>query len=177
MAAPQTHFVATFGFRMAFTVISGVAFTVSQLFWVYFWGCLMDFLDHFTSSSYTRDVFFVRMPKFFKGGDFGSPSQGVKNPNCWLHIWPGAIFSLVCGLALFPQAIWWAPSFFWFQHVLLDKFQKNDGSYLDIPFFYPLKKKKWHLRDGYPIKSRKEILISTMLAFMVLLVEIYINFF
>jgi hypothetical protein len=137
----------------------------------------MDFIDHFTSPSFARDVFFVRIPRFFKGGAVGAPSKGVEIPTCWLHLWPGLILSVVCGLIFFPRMLWWVPIFFWFQHKLLDDFQKNDGSYPDAPFFYPLMKKRRRLRNGYSIKPRSEILVSTALALVVVLIEIYLNFF
>lgn len=106
MAAPQTHFWITFIFRALCSLIFGFTFSITQLFWIYFWGCLMDFADHFTSSpSYTKDVFLVRLPRFFKGGAVGAPSKGVEIPVCWLHLWPGAILSVVCGLIFFPWTL------------------------------------------------------------------------
>lgn len=173
MAAPQTHLVVTFGFRAICSFIFGIVFTMTGLFWVYFWGCLMDFIDHFTSPSFTKDVFFVRIPRFFRGGAVGAPSKGIKIPVCWLHIWPGLILSVACGLVFFPRTFCWIPLFFWLQHILIDRGQKNDGNFPDIPFLYPFKKKIWGLRNGYPIKSRKEILVCTALSLLVVFFEIY----
>ncbi len=172
MAAPQTHFWITFVFRGLLAIL-GIALSPLQLFWVYFWGCLMDFVDHFTSPSYTRDIFMVRIPCFFKGGAIGTVSKGIKLPTCWLHIWPGAIFSAICGFVFFPKSLALVPFFSWYQHIVIDMFQENDGSYPDVPLLYPLLKKRRELHGGYPIKSRKEIIASTILALLALGFETY----
>jgi len=177
MAAPQTHWDVTFVFRAILLFGFGMEFSILQLALIYFWGSAMDFADHFTSPSYVADIFFVRIPRFlFKGGDVGSPSKGVIVPVKWLHIWPGLILVVLCGL-FFPLKYFWVPFFFWLQHQLTDIPQENDGSYPDLPFFYPLQKKRWVIRKGlYPIKIRKEIMISTIAMFFVCLFEVWWNF-
>src|SRR3989344_3395093 len=75
----------------------------------------------------------------------------IEPPPCWLHIWPGLILVLASGW-FFPLTLSWVPLLFWAQHVVLDKFQRNDGSYANIPFWYPVKKKNWTPQGGYPVK-------------------------
>ena len=176
MAAPQTHFDITFSFRALLTLAFGVIFSKTELFLIYFWGCGMDFIDHFTSPSYVRDIFFVRFPSFFRGGDFGGPSRGVKNPVCWLHVWPGLILSVVCGLAFFPLTLSWIPLLFWLQHIVIDRGQRNEGGWPELPFFYPAVPKRWVKKRGYPVKTRLEILVSTALAALAIAFELYYNF-
>ena len=175
MAAPQTHFVIAFVFRAILEFAFKIKLSLEELFSIYFWGSLMDFVDHFTSPSYVKDIISVRFKRLLKGGDFGAPSVGVKIPKCWFHLWPGAVLAWLWGfggLIVNFSFMIWIPFIFWFQHVLTDKFQKNDGSYPHYPFIYPVLAKKWEKRRGYPIKSRTEILISTFLAFLVVIFEI-----
>ena len=175
MAAPQTHLWIAFVFRGVMSLL-GIIFSPLQLIVVYFWGFGMDFVDHFTSPNYTRDVFFVRIPRFLRGGEIGAPSKGIEPPPCWLHIWPGLILVLASGW-FFPLTLSWVPLLFWAQHVVLDKFQRNDGSYANIPFWYPVKKKNWTPQGGYPVKPRIEVLVSTVLAVLTLIVEGYMYLF
>lgn len=176
MAAPQTHLCTTFAVRTLLTLAFGMVFSKTELFLVYFWGCGLDFIDHFTSPEFAKDVFFVRIPRFFKGGAVGAPSEGIEIPTCWLHIWPGAILSLTCGLVFFPLALSWIPFLFWLQHIVIDWGQKNEGNWPEIPFLYPVMQKRWVKKRGYPIKARTEILISTILAALVIALELYYNF-
>lgn len=173
MAAPMTHVVVTFGIRAFFLFVLGMAFSKMELFWIYFWGALMDFADHFTSPDYVRDIMLVRIPRFFKGGDVGKPTMGVKVPVCWFHLWPGLVMSFVCGLVFFRQ-LWWVPLVFWFVHIMVDRYQKNDWTFPYESFFHPWGK-PWVRKWGYPTKIRKEILISTVLMFFVGLFEVWWN--
>jgi hypothetical protein len=176
MAAPMTHFDITFVFRAILLFGFGMEFSILQLALIYFWGSVMDFADHFTSPSYVTDIFFVRIPRFFKGGDIGKPSPGIKMPICWFHIWPGFTLAFVCGL-FFSLKYFWVPLFFWFQHKLVDDAQENDGSYSVIPFFYPFQKKKWVIKKGlYPVKIRKEIIVSMVAMLFVCIFELWWNF-
>jgi len=176
MAAPMTHFDITFVFRAILLFAFGMEFSVFQLVLIYFWGSAMDFADHFTSPSYVADIISVRIPRFLKGGDIGKPSAGIEIPPCWLHIWPGLILAVLCGL-FFPLKYSWVPFFFWLQHKLVDDAQENDGNYPKIPLFYPFQKKRWVIEKGlYPVKIRKEILVSTALMFFVCLFEVWWNF-
>ena len=68
----------------------------------------------------------------------------------------------------------WIPIFFWFTHVIVDEYQKNDGSYPNYSF---LEKKDWEEKEGYPIKPRMEIIISTALSALIIVVELYFQFF
>lgn len=172
----MTHFDITFVFRAILLLVCGVEFSIFQLVLIYFWGSVMDFADHFTSPSYVMDIISVRIPRFLKGGDIGKPSSGIKMPVCWFHIWPGFILAFVCG-AFFPFKYYWVPLFFWFQHKLVDDAQENDGSYPEVPFFYPLQKKRWVIKKGlYPVKIRKEIMVSTALMFLAFVLEFWWNF-
>lgn len=176
MAAPQTHLCTTFSIRALLTFVFGLAFSKTELFLIYFWGCGLDFVDHFTSSSFTKDVFFVRIPRFLKGGAVGAPSDGVKNPTCWLHVWPGAILAGISGWFFFPLTLCWVPIFFWLQHIVVDWGQENYGGWPEIPFFYPAVQKRWVKKGGYPVKARSEVLVSTALAALVIIFEFYYNF-
>ncbi len=176
MAAPQTHLATTFAIRALLTFAFGIIFSKTELFLIYFWGCGLDFVDHFTSPGFTRDVFFVRIPRFFKGGAVGAPSKGVELPTCWLHIWPGAMLSIICGLVFFPQMFSWIPLLFWLQHTIIDRGQKNEGGWPEIPFLYPAARKRQVKKRGYPVKARLEILISTALAALIIAFELYYNF-
>jgi hypothetical protein len=176
MAAPMTHFDITFVFRAILLFVCGMEFSIFQLVLIYFWGSVMDFADHFTSPSYTKDVFLVRIPRFLYGGDVGKPSLGVKMPVCWFHIWPGFMLAFACG-TFFPFKYFWVPLFFWLQHKLIDDAQENDGSYLEVPFLYPFQEKEKVIKTGlYPVKIRKEILVSTALMFFVCIFELWWNF-
>lgn len=166
MAAPQTHFVITFGFRAIFAFVIGITFSFWQLILLYFWGTLD--IDHFLSPKFVKDIF-RRIRRFFKGGDVGSPS--VESPPPWLHLWPGVILSIVCGKIFFPPRLCWIPFVLWLSHRIIDGWQKNDGSYPHYPLFYPLMAKEWIRKSGYPIKPRIEILISTALAALIIIFE------
>ena len=174
MAAPMTHFDITFFFRAILLFVCGMEFSIFQLVLIYFWGSVMDFADHFTSPSYVMDIISVRIPRFLKGGDIGKPSEGVKNPACWFHLWPGAIISFLCGILFFSH-LWWVPFGFWFVHITVDRFQKNDETYPYASFFHPWGK-PWVRKWGYPTKIRKEIFVSTAIMFFVCIFELWWNF-
>ena len=70
----------------------------------------------------------------------------------------------------------WVPLLFWSQHVVIDRGQKNEGDWPEIPFFYPAAQKRWVKKRGYPVKARSEILLSTALAAMTIVFEFYYNF-
>jgi len=135
--------------------------------------------DHFWVKEYRKDVVF-RVLRFLHGGEVGPTTKGVEGPPCWLHLWPVIIvipvWTYVFRRIDFCFAIW-IPSVFWLVHKITDKLQMNDGSYPHYPFFYPFVKKVWRKKGGYPIKSRKEVLVATKLTFLILLFETWFNFF
>lgn len=173
MAAPQTHLVATGIIRIILLVIFKVKFSFLELISAYFWGFGLDLIDHFTSPSYVKDIP-VRIKRFLKGGDLGGPSRGVKIPVAWLHKWPGFLLVLLQGVVfnrIFDSFPIWIPLLFWLQHKLIDDYQKNDESCPSYySFFHPLKG-KWVRGKGYPIKSRTEIIIFTILAVPIMVFE------
>lgn len=174
MAAPQTHFVVAFGLQVAVAALLKKTFSFGELAIIYFFGFGLDFVDHFTSPSYVKDIFQVRLKRFFKGGDVGVPSENVKIPVCWLHLWPGLLLAIISGFVFFGK-YYYIPFMFWCWHLGIDNFQKNDGNYPYYPVLYPFSPKKvgdQAKRRGYPVKSRIEVIVSTILALFIILFEV-----
>ena len=174
MAAPQTHFVVAFGFRAIFYFLFGWTFSTWQLGLIYFWGAGMDIPDHFKKWDYVKHLFTIRIKRFIEGGGIDSPSKEAEAGMPWFHIWTGAFLARFCGIAFFPSELSWIPIFFWFTHVIVDEYQKNDRSYPNYSF---LEEKDWEEKEGYPIKPRMEIIISTALSALIIVVELYFQFF
>lgn len=170
MAAPQTHFAITGLIQIFLMFVLNIKFNFWEwtTFWI--WGVGID-IDHLTSWSYVKDVFTTRFPRLLKGGDFGEPSSNVRIPIGYFHIWTVTPFILIyLGFFYFVLQIdvaFWIIFLPWFIHWTIDRFQKSD----EISFFYPWRdkqKRKW----GYPVKSRKEMIISTLFAVPLFIFEI-----
>lgn len=159
MAAPQTHGFFCFIMIASLNVIFKL--TKFDFFSAIFFGVGIDFLDHFTSISYTKDL----VSRIKQGR--GTPAKGVILPVCWLHLWPGFLISLTWGyfsFFMFKFSSWFfLPLAMWSVHVAVDMWQKNTKDFPYYAFFYPFDKRKIICEIGYPCKHPSEFVIDSSL--------------
>lgn len=182
MAAPQSHGLIGMASFVIFLLLGGLSLVGKISFWDYFSVCIWFFLlpdavDICLSRSFLKDLF----SRIFKRGG-GPPAKDVKVPIAWAHtIW---IFLLIWTLyvfVLYSVAVFIFHSSFniwlsfvssfvlWSIHVAIDHLQKGDVHYSP---FYPLHKKTWILKWGYPIKPPAEFILGEtiwmLISFMLL---------
>jgi len=162
MAAPQTHGLVSFAILAVFLLLAALGLTTGITFWEFvstiIWGVLFDFCDHFTSWSYLKDI-----PARIKRGG-GMPAKDVKIPISWMHLWPGFCLVWVWGFGFnfFDSSFrCYLPFIFWATHVVIDRFQKNLDYDPHRSFWYPIIKKTYIPKQGYPIKPPAEFIISS----------------
>jgi len=170
MAAPQTHLALTW---IAYRILTfaGINFSAIEVILLVFLGAGID-VDHFFQKEFVRDIFKVRIARFLKGEDIGKPSGGIKYPLPWFHsvlmfivVFPASFLFWLKSKSIFMALI---PVGFWLFHIIIDSFQVSDGiAYFS--FFWPFTREKKLRRWGYPIKSRKEVLISTVYLFKIVI--------
>jgi len=157
MAAPQTHGTVTVIIFMGLSALGLIGkITIWEYLSVIFWGFLID-LDHLISWKYVKDL----PDRIFKRGG-GAPQEGADFVS-WLHIWPGLLLVWAWGFVfnnLFPGFKIWLPFPFWLIHIIIDYFQRSDGKFPHYHFLYPLIKRKYFRKKGYPIKVPAEFIIG-----------------
>lgn len=172
--SPQSHGVvslAIFGILILLSALGLMgkisrAEYLSGIFWIIF----VD-IDHFIFKKgwkYFKDI----PDRIFKRGG-GGPADEVGHFPSWFHLWPGFILVWLWGFFFFlfidSSFRFWFPFIFWLIHRTIDRFQKSDGRYPHYSFFYPLIKKLYYRKNGYPVKPPSEFIIdSTILLFVVL---------
>lgn len=162
MATPQAHGILTILALIIFRFFDKITYWeyVSALIW----GMGID-VDHFFvwSWSYWKNV--------CRRVCNGEPENDSRHPASWLHLWPGVILVLFYS---WLSARWqspfrfYLPFVFWFVHVGFDFLQKSEHPYP----WYPLTKKFWQPKWGYPNKSPKESRLCC-LVFMVLVFVLF----
>lgn len=181
MAAPTTHAVVSWVILRAYLYKKGLQLYsvegVIGVFCAFFFGVAFDFFDHFLGApeSFKEDLK-VRFNKMLKLQG-APPTKGVEIPIDWMHGWLGLILVLLSGFVLyiiFPHSILFVVLFaFWLVHVAIDKLQRTDEtSPYKCSFWYPIKKRKYSQKWGYPIKPRAEIVVSLFLCGLIAVFEI-----
>lgn len=176
MAAPQTHFVITWVIWRILSWVVGLHFSAIETLSIFFLGVGID-IDHFFSKEFVRDVFRVRIVRFLGGGAVGKPSKGVKGPFPWFH----SILMLFVVLAW--SGLFWLKTKsmlvacillgVWLLHaVVIDPFQSSEGEISYFSFFWPIIKKMRLRERGYPIKTRAEVLTTTVISAAIILFEL-----
>lgn len=173
MAAPQTHFVVIWVVYRILTWVVGIHLYTIEALAIFFFGVGID-IDHFSSREFARDIFKVRITRFLKGGDVGKPSEGIRDPFPWFHsvlllfvVIPTGFLFWLRVKSVFVALI---PVGFWLIHIIVDKFQASEGiAYFS--FFWPFVSKKKIRKGGYPIKSREEVLVATIISAIIILFE------
>lgn len=178
MAAPQTHFVITWAiWRLIFPLIGiSISMWSKEFFALFFFGVVID-IDHFFAPAYVKDLFLVRIPRMLKGGAIGSPSEGIKGPKCWLHIWPGFLLACVCSaiFCLMHSTLFYVPVLFYAIHYWgIDRWQISEPHMEPYrSFLHPLKKKGYIRKKGYLIKTNAEVIPATILSAAIILFEFF----
>ena len=181
MAAPTTHAIISWAILRVYLCKKGLQlYSFEGMvagFCAFFFGVAFDFFDHFLGApeSFKKDLK-VRLKRMLKFQS-APPSKGVEFPVGWLHGWLGLFLILVSGFvlySLFPHSILFVlPFVFWFVHVAIDKLQRNDETApYNYSFWYPINKKKYSQKWGYPIKSQAEIGVSLALCAVIAFYEI-----
>lgn len=153
MATPQAHGLLTILTLIIFRFFGKITFC--EYLSALIWGMGID-VDHFFvwSWDYWKNV--------CRRICNGQPENHSKHPASWLHLWPGMILVFFFGysLARWQSSFrWYLPLVFWLSHAGFDFLQKSEHPYP----WYPLIKRFWEPRWGYPNKSPHEIKVCCAL--------------
>lgn len=171
MASPMTHGLIGMGALGGLLVLVVLSLFSRPNIWeyvsVFIWTVGFDFVDPFFSKSYLKDLW----NRIFERGG-GPPAEHVKLMVPWFHVLPGLVSVWIYSIGLYIVVIFvfnssfriWLPFVFWALHVLVDHFQRDTKQYSP---FYPLHKKTWRTKKGYPIKPPAEFIFNSFIWMMI----------